>query len=535
MRIIALKLTKETTLLLRDIARNHAKRDIGFVEDLYSLIRLKGAGIPTKSRIQKLCANAAKKASVSPMLLGFLANKRALLFQSIIKIPYFAAMYKVKNPFNALERFLTYFTKLHNKIRQAQCLTCPLMSQCQFGQQYGSSFVDITYVVDPDFALKVHDDCPELPQIQIVNQMAVATKQMEDMIAQMSSGQSQLAQMPPELEEVKKETEALDKEIEPEADDDLFENLDEEDFDLEEPRAPRQASKTLGGDDMGASVGDFYGHITHPTEKVIDQLSIQNLNIFELGKKFSLALGQTKKNKFKPTAKLDRKQREKQMQSVSDISKIVPAQHGLPEEMFEAKADKKQLKVKENLEEEKERQLLYILIDNSISMDGQFPGAANTMFSRGTVASVFGIALCRHVLSEGGIVFLRFFATTTTPLREAEKMEDFKTLETILAKAAYNGSGTRILRALSSAAQDIAEGKNRGLKIAKAEVLLITDGEDHTLTIDNIKAVMKDVEFNVLDVAGKGAGDSPAIKATATKYYKVDETEPDITKMVSVV
>jgi hypothetical protein len=536
MRIIALRLKKETTLLLRDVARNHAKRDTGFIEDLYSLIRLKGAGIPTKGRIQKLCAHAAKTAKVPPMVLSFMANKRALLFQSIIKIPYFVSMYKVKNPFNAVERFLTHFTKLHNKIRQAQCVTCPLMSQCDFGKQYGNTFIDITYVVDPDYTQKVHPDCPELPQIQTINQVAVATKQLEDMIAQTRTGQSQLANMPDELEAVKKETVKLEEESEPEADDDLLNNLDEEDFDLEEPKMPRQASKTFGGEDMSvASVGDFFGHITHPTEKLIDELTVQNLNIFELGKKFSLALGQGKKNKFKPTSQLDKKQREKQMESVSDISRIIPAQHGLPTEMFDAKADKKQLNVKQHLKEEKNRQLLYLLIDNSISMDGQFPGAANMMFSRGTMASVFGIALCRHVLSEGGIVYLRFFATAITSLHEAESMEDFKTLENILAKASYTGSGTKILRALSAAAKDIEEGKKKGLKIAKSEILLITDGEDHTLTTDAIKATMKDIEFNVLDVAGKTESTSPAIKNSANKYYKADETELDINKIISVV
>jgi tetrahydromethanopterin S-methyltransferase subunit G len=533
MRIIALKLKKETRILLRDVAKMQAKRDTGFVEDLYSLMRLRGIGIPTKDRIKKMTEFAANKIKIPAMVLSFQANKRAMLFSEIVKMPYFRALCKASNTIQAVERFLSYFTKLHNKIRQAQCLTCPLMQKCDFGQQYGNAFIDITMVVDPDFSRKVHPDCPELPEIDTTNQIATATAQMNALLALSGTPQGQLAQVPSAAEKVKDKTEEVEeKEGEPVAED-AEDDLDEEDFDREDDYIPTQVHQTQGGS-LGNDVGTFYGGIVSITEKMIDQFNTTNLSLFELGRKLDLAIQSGKKNKFKPTPKLDRKSKDRNMKAVSDITKINPQQHGLPEEVFNAKADKKQLQVKQNLEKQTERQLLYLLVDNSISMGGQFPGAAHLMCSRGTMASLLGIALCRHVLKEDGIVFLRFFATSVTKMYQAEKEEEFKIIETALSGASYTGSGTRILIGLSTAMKDIEEGKRKGLNIAKSEVLLITDCEDMSLNVPSIQQTVQGVEFNVLDVAGKGF-DSPVFKATAKKYYKADETELDINKIVSVI
>lgn len=529
MRIIALKLQDDTKKLLRNIAKNTTKRDIGFVEDLYCLFRLKGTGIPTPDRIKKMCELAAPKAKMPVMVLMFMANKRALLFNQIVKLSYFNALTKLGDEISVTERFLLYFTKLHNKVRQAVCMTCALRSNCDFGKQYGEIFVDIDQVIDPDYSKKAHPDCPELPEIERTNQIFTSINTFNQLVSN-SGTMNSLADLPPELEELAEE-QAENNLEDPDAEDDLENYLEEEDFDERDSPTTR-AERTQGG--RGNDTGGLGGRAITITEAMIDNLTSASLNIYELGRKLSLALGKNKKGKFSPTKKVDKSRKQRKMKSESEITKIVPSQHALPDEIFKAKKDRKDLAVKQNMKPELENKLLYLLIDNSWSMSGQLPGATHLMCSRGTLASTLGIALVRHVKREKGIVFLRYFASAVSSLHEASTEEAFKEVELVLATASNLGSGTDIVVALTSAKKDIDNGKAGKLNIGEAELLLITDCEDKRATSAGIIKAMGEQKYSVLDVSG-GQFPVSSLKRTAEKYYKANEGELDINKLVSLV
>ncbi len=553
MRTVRLKLQPEVKELLAEKARRFGIDDPGFAEDMFSLLRLKGSGIPDKDRAKAMVRFLAKKFSRSEVGLGLIFHKRLMVLKKLIAMPYFKALTMLNDPMAALERMLATFRSLYLKNRQAQCLTCSYLRNCDFGKQYGATMHDVTKVLDPDYSKKVHKDCPVLPEIDSLNQMFAAQRAMAEILAKAAKlppqsrtdatkigAPSNALPLVEEMESKLKEA-ALDA-IEDAADNDLD--------------ADGAASDALTYGDVGYGKGDALtgthsgSRYCSATEAFLTSLTAQKMAYYEIGRKLSLMLDATKAGKFKPVAEIAKDERQAQMTSMSDLTRLAANQHGLPKEVFEARADKKQLVKRENLSPEGKKQLLYLLVDNSGSMGSQI-GGVHGLVTRGSLASAFCGALLRRVGLDGGIVFLRFFDGDVSALYEARQKDDFTPLETLVSLASYNGHSTNLLRAINTATTDI-KAANAQSELARAEILLITDCED-AFDEKQLRSALQGYETNILDVSGMSAirakaqaADPSAVipklsnvqdvlKKVATKYYSVNQDEPDLSKMVALL
>jgi hypothetical protein len=268
-------------------------------------------------------------------------------------------------------------------------------------------------------------------------------------------------------------------------------------------------------------------------ESFVDTLTPRQLLIFELGAKFSLLLGKGKSTSFEPVPQVDHDQKSENIKSIAEITKVAASQHALPDQVFDAKLNKKELIKNQHLSKNNKKQLLYLLIDASGSMARAIDGTDKGLLTRASLASTLGMALTKKVMGDGGWVYLRFFAGCPGSLITAKSKEDTEYVCLKLALANYNGGGTCIESAIRAAAKDISEAKD---ELARAELLMITDAED-SVNVTSIKNVLKKVELNVLDVAGKAVSTVgyKGLKDIATKYYKANEKELNLNKMVELL
>jgi uncharacterized protein with von Willebrand factor type A (vWA) domain len=279
-------------------------------------------------------------------------------------------------------------------------------------------------------------------------------------------------------------------------------------------------------------------HVCQVTEKLIDDLTVKQLAIFELGNKFSKELQEQKQGKFKPTTEVEEDKRTRTIERVSDVQKITPSQHGLPEEVFAAKQDKKMLVKTEHLKQEENKKILYILQDNSGSMGGQVGfssggrSSCHGLYTRGSLSQLFSFGIARRVRDDKGTLFHRFFAGAPSELREARgKANDFEAMLEWIRSASFDEGSTDIDAAVKAAVADIKRG---GGSLELSEILLITDCEAE-LDASKFPALLQGCELNVLDVAGNGSKEHAVLKAVATKYYKVNESAANVSKLVELI
>lgn len=140
------------------------------------------------------------------------------------------------------------------------------------------------------------------------------------------------------------------------------------------------------------------------------------------------------------------------------------------------------------------------------------------------------MAVTKKVIEDGGVVFVRFFAWDVSRLFTARTKQEGEVLMQTIALCDYNGAGTNLTKALSSADQDI---KNASDELARSEILMITDAEDE-VNPKQLQSLLGAREFNVLDVAGSAMKTS-SLKNLATKYYKANEKELNLEKMVQLL
>ena len=82
MRITRLKLNTDVSAYLKQYTKRFGFDDHGFVEDMFTLLRLKGAGLPSKARIEKVSAYIAKKEKMAKESIVLLITKRKMIFRS---------------------------------------------------------------------------------------------------------------------------------------------------------------------------------------------------------------------------------------------------------------------------------------------------------------------------------------------------------------------------------------------------------------------------------------------------------------------
>lgn len=550
MRIIRLKIDQDTQLLLNDIAGRYRIDDPEFTHDLFALLHFKGHGLPEKRQIDTL-AKRIVAAYPTRTITGttLLISKRKMVFARLVSLAFFRALAGSKNLVDAVERLLKNFLSMYSKIRQAQCVSCHLRSQCAFGKQYGSTAADITKVVDADYSRKVHPDCPVMPDISAINKLFSVAETIKTLMAQQK--QNALPGNEPTPDQLEAAKAQQDIENEPELGEDAGEdasggdssgvgtgsgNSEEEGEDDPDLRDPDNYIPPSGGYGR-SSVFDAQftnNHICRVSEQFIQQVTMQQLALYELGRKFEVALNQHSGTEFKPVRHVDKDKDLQQITGVSDITKVVASSHALPDTVFNRKLLKHELVKEEYRQPDDRKQLLYVLIDSSFSMCTGLVQGNNAfgLFTRGSLATIMSCALVRKVMNEKGILYARFFAGRPGVRMVAKTSDEFEVLLGQIRANDYNGGGTSIYAALKAADADIA-AEDKDKPLAKATILVITDCDDY-IDPTELEQFAKSREFNVLDCSGN-PGQNAQLKKVAKKYYKVHGGALNVNELVKEV
>lgn len=197
------------------------------------------------------------------------------------------------------------------------------------------------------------------------------------------------------------------------------------------------------------------------------------------------------------------------MRELEQLSNVIPEQLMLDDDAFYARLVQQDLIVLQPYERWTEQKTLEILCDVSGSMNQVMAhGMPRHNWSRGIAVSLLLKAL------RGGATYLvrPFDGEPHNALRASSPEEVAATIKIILDSGA-SGGGTNIRAALRQAINDVRTAESLTLG---ADVLLLTDGEDHS--VDDVQNVQAELGTDIrLHVASIGTT-SPALQAVATTY-----------------
>jgi len=209
------------------------------------------------------------------------------------------------------------------------------------------------------------------------------------------------------------------------------------------------------------------GNIVKLVDKIAGNLSDRELDIFYIARKKELTEKYRRDKILKSTPHPDNEMSIKNIDKYQDLLKVLPAQYALEDSVFDQKLLKKELLVRDYQSRRLKKQALYLLVDVSGSMRNG---------DRSAYASGVALAFVRQAVSEGSTYFLRFFDEDPHDLHKITNKEEAEKMCDTLVKEPYSGGGTRIDNAIDKAIKDI---KDDPVSFEKAEIMVITDGEDH--------------------------------------------------------
>jgi uncharacterized protein with von Willebrand factor type A (vWA) domain len=554
MRIIRLKLQKKVEEYISLLPRRFKMTDAMFIQDVYAIVKLRGNGLPDDARVEKIAEHYSKGRKVGITITRIMVKKRKQILKSLSSTALFSSFVKgvlKENELEFTEKLLLTFRKLHRKLRQAQCLSCVFISQCEFGKQYSAKVRNIGIVVDPDYQRKVHQDCPSLPEIEFSNEIFKAA-QFANSMAQESNATAMKNAVghgeknplfpgpenltPEEIKEVQESEQKAQEESEEFRLDELSSREDEDDEE-EEFIAPIPSSE-------GSRFNEAYstshsgGQGVILDDSLIDRIKMSSLIIYELSQKLEMLLHRKSKLKFKPTEELTRERTTSQIRALTDIPKVIPSQHALPDEVFERKLVKKELvKVQQQENPKLKKQLLFVLIDSSGSMTSSAGlGGIFGFVTRGALAATFSLALSKRTRDDKGILYIRFFEGKPDKLLSCRTIEEFRNLEDLISECAFDGFSTNIPSAIRTAVADIRAAKD---ELSKAEILMITDAGDHISPSvqEELRKLLGEIPLNILDVSGDAlsGGATQVLKELSDNYLKVEPGQTTLEKIVNLV
>lgn len=536
MRIMRKKLKDEVRRALALLSDQWFLDDRGFAEDLFILVRNSGGGIPTDERITAIATATAAKTNGMPIIMRALMARRAALFKELAVLAYFKSVCAELGgtPLDAVSHLLAQTRKFGRKERQSQCLSCQFLDQCKLGTAYSESAQDITRLAIKDAKSMAHAQCPHLPDLSAHSDMV----NMVNFLNTMGNDPTAVAQMLKDAlgaqtgdSDFGDKYDAAEEAVEENAPSNFDWQDDEVDPDVEEDFDVFFNQSRSGG--SGGGAGGFTGNNLRLTERLLDKVSAEQLQLFDIGRVLDSLLDQPGTDKFTPTDELAKSNSTSPIESISEIGKADAAEFVAPNDMLVRKAVKGELLKTEYSKPQSKKHLLYVLIDNSGSMDSQV-GCSNMLgaATRINFAAIFAAALARKIGREGGMMFFRLFGTRCGSLVSARTPSQFDSMQKMLARCDANGGGTSISTALRTAWADIQSARD---EVAKAEVLVITDCED-TLNLQKLLGDKQRMKLHTLDVSGHSSGDAcGTLQALSERYFKLDPTATSLQDMVKAL
>lgn len=198
------------------------------------------------------------------------------------------------------------------------------------------------------------------------------------------------------------------------------------------------------------------------------------------------------------------------MRTLEQLSDVIPEQLLLDDDAFYTSLAQQDLIVLQPYERWTEHKTLEILWDVSGSMNQVM---ADGLIPRHNWARGIAVSLLLKALKGGATYLVRPFDASPHPaLRASNPEEAAATIKIILDRGASDG-GTNIRAALRQAINDVRTAASLA---CGADILLLTDGEDHS--VDDVQNVQAELGTDIrLHVASIGTA-SPALQAVATTY-----------------
>ena len=112
MRIIRLKIKPHVKDKLLELSKLFRIVDAGLTEDIFSLLRYKGNGLPDEDRQKSITTYLVGKTSINQVSASIMVKKRAQFLRKITNLNYFKALCMSNDPLSSVERILTSFRYL---------------------------------------------------------------------------------------------------------------------------------------------------------------------------------------------------------------------------------------------------------------------------------------------------------------------------------------------------------------------------------------------------------------------------------------
>ncbi|MFA6971797.1 MAG: VWA domain-containing protein [Gallionella sp.] len=242
----------------------------------------------------------------------------------------------------------------------------------------------------------------------------------------------------------------------------LFDLLDDDFFNSMMQNNPSMGDNAPDEDDTPEETKDKV--------KAMIAAMARELKIYDLSKKLEFTIRTSPKGKWNEVLYPDNGMDVCRMKGIRDITRLLPSQFAMDDDLFLKKLLNKELLKKKYTQRQEKRQILYMIVDNSGSMDDK---ASNT-FRKFEICKAVAIALMKKLIDNEDLFYFRWFSG------QPQSLHKIKTKKDAIAFVPYimynrDGDGdTNIMYALETACQDI-----KSKKVDKADmmdILLITDG-----------------------------------------------------------
>ena len=160
--------------------------------------------------------------------------------------------------------------------------------------------------------------------------------------------------------------------------------------------------------------------------------------------------------------------RTRPIEHLGELSKVRVAEYALPKVYRMYRIAAKVALMRERGYREEKQQLLYILIDSSLSMEGE-----RTYYAGGVLMNRL-----KAVISGDAQVYVRLFDEELHDEHYATTPAEAKTLMNQFHARNFSGGGTEITESLKGAQKRIEEILKTGESLTRPELVIVTDGED---------------------------------------------------------
>lgn len=252
----------------------------------------------------------------------------------------------------------------------------------------------------------------------------------------------------------------------------------------------------------------------HLVRKVADRIPDEALEVLNASSQyvdstFSLERTSTRVPVAYPTSDIE----PVLMTDIGQIAGVIPEQLIQPDVEFYRQLACGELMVMQSYENQLEIPLLYCLLDGSGSMDRMMGnGSPRHIWARGVM-----LKLLMKAVQGQARYYLRYFTDSVSRLYTATDAGGAEEVMLELLSHWTKDGGTRIAIAIRCAVKDILD--NRTKETTRAEVLLLSDGEDERLSESDLELLEENsIKLHVIMI---GSASNSLLQKYATTYRRI--------------